>query len=174
MTKIHKGCICATALGEFYIEDDGEAIVCVRRASEQEILRDKETKNKKPCAGEACTHAQDACLCQGAAAELAEYMRGERRELSFNISFEGTPFERKVWQALLRIPYGKTRSYGEIACEIGSPRSARAVGGACHKNALLVAIPCHRVIGSNGALTGFGAGIDIKRALLALESENNL
>lgn len=81
----------------------------------------------------------------------------------------GTPFQRKVWDALLRIPFGKTRTYAEIAKEVGSPAGSRAVGGACGANPMALVIPCHRVIASDGSLGGYGGGLDIKKSLLALE-----
>jgi methylated-DNA-[protein]-cysteine S-methyltransferase len=74
-----------------------------------------------------------------------------------------------VWEALLRIPYGEVKTYGEIAHEVGRPRAARAVGGACHANPIAIIVPCHRVVGAGGALTGFGGGLDVKERLLALE-----
>jgi methylated-DNA-[protein]-cysteine S-methyltransferase len=81
----------------------------------------------------------------------------------------GTPFQQGVWRQLRAIPYGKTLSYGHVARLLGRPGAARAVGGACHANPLLILIPCHRVVGSTGALTGFGAGLAVKKALLELE-----
>jgi len=82
---------------------------------------------------------------------------------------EGTPFQQRVWQALSRIPYGETRTYGEIALEVGTSRGARAVGGACNKNPIWIAVPCHRVLGSNGSLTGYAYGTGVKQQLLTLE-----
>ena len=86
-----------------------------------------------------------------------------------DLHLQGTPFQMKVWQALREIPYGRTASYGEIARKIGSPGASRAVGGANHRNPLPIVIPCHRVIGANGRLVGFGGGLEIKEALLRLE-----
>lgn len=101
--------------------------------------------------------------------QLTEYFAGERCSFSLPLELRGTPFQVSVWKALLDIPYGQTQSYGQLAASIGSPRSARAVGGANHRNPLLIVVPCHRVIGSNGSLTGFAGGIDVKIALLRLE-----
>lgn len=81
----------------------------------------------------------------------------------------GTPFQQRVWRALLQIPYGTTRTYGEIASAIGNSRASRAVGMACNKNPLLLIVPCHRIVGANGTLTGFAYGTDAKRYLLELE-----
>lgn len=104
-----------------------------------------------------------------ARSQLAEYFAGKRREFDFPFEPSGTPFQRQVLDALQRIPYGETRSYADIAEELGNPRAVRAVGAANARNPLPIVIPCHRVIGKNGSLTGFGGGLDTKRHLLALE-----
>lgn len=102
--------------------------------------------------------------------QLQEYLSGERRVFDIPIcSNQGTDFQRKVWAALRDIPFGQTRTYGEIAKQIGSPKGARAVGMACNKNPMLIITPCHRVIGATGSLTGFACGLDIKKALLKIE-----
>ena len=108
-------------------------------------------------------------LLDQAAKELEEYFAGRRKTFDLPLSASGTAFERTVWQALTDIPFGETRTYGQLAARIGRPKSARAVGGACARNPLLIVVPCHRVIGSSGALTGFAAGMDAKRILLTLE-----
>ena len=103
--------------------------------------------------------------------QLQEYFYGTRKK--FDIKFDtsqGTDFQRRVWQALRDIAYGETKTYGEIAKIVGSPKGARAVGMACNKNPLLIITPCHRVIGSTGSLTGFACGIDIKKLLLDIEN----
>ncbi|MCX2934898.1 methylated-DNA--[protein]-cysteine S-methyltransferase [Mycobacterium sp. CVI_P3] len=104
-----------------------------------------------------------------AAEQLAAYFAGERTDFDLDLDLVGTEFQRKVWAALRTIPYGETRSYGEIAMQIGSPGASRAVGMANGRNPIGIIVPCHRVIGSTGGLTGYGGGIDRKRALLALE-----
>ena len=101
--------------------------------------------------------------------EIKEYLAGERRSFDLPLKLEGTPFQQLVWQALRDIPYGETRSYGELAAAIGRPRACRAVGMANHYNPLAIIVPCHRVIGANGRLTGYAGGVEIKRALLKLE-----
>lgn len=101
--------------------------------------------------------------------ELAEYFAGQRREFTVPIRPEGTPFQRAVWSALETIPYGATRAYRDIAEQIGRPSATRAVGMANGSNPLPIVVPCHRVIGANGSLTGFGGGIETKRFLLDLE-----
>ena len=101
--------------------------------------------------------------------QVMEYLNGQRREFDFPYLLHGTPFQEKVWQALRAIPYGETRTYGQIAAAVGNPRACRAVGMANHQNPILLAVPCHRVIGASGKLVGYGAGLDMKEALLALE-----
>lgn len=101
--------------------------------------------------------------------QLAEYLAGRRQEFSLTMVLSGTPFQLAVWEALARIPFGETRSYGEIAAAVGRPQGARAVGGAVHANPLSIVLPCHRVVGHNGALTGFGGGLWRKEWLLAHE-----
>lgn len=108
-------------------------------------------------------------LLEQAASEVTEYLAGKRREFTVPVRTKGTPFQEKVWAALRRIPFGETRSYGEIACEVGSPRGARAVGMACNRNPVLLLVPCHRVIGRTGKLVGFAVGLSMKERLLELE-----
>ena len=103
------------------------------------------------------------------ATQLAEYFDGKRRVFELPLKPEGTPFQLRVWNALLEIPYGETISYGELAARIGDRSASRAVGLANGSNPLPIVIPCHRVIGSNGKLTGYGGGLPIKERLLALE-----
>lgn len=108
-------------------------------------------------------------LSDRAAKQLSEYFAGQRKVFDLPLHPLGTPFQMAVWQALLTIPYGETRSYGEIAAAIGNPKACRAVGMACNKNPIWILIPCHRVVGSNRSLTGYAGGLDMKRALLELE-----
>ena len=103
------------------------------------------------------------------AKEIAEYLAGERTAFDLPLRPEGTPFQKRVWEALLTIPYGETRSYRDIAVLAGSPKGFRAVGMANNRNPIAVVIPCHRVIGADGRLVGYGGGLDIKEALLQLE-----
>ena len=104
--------------------------------------------------------------------QLREYFAGERQEFDLPVRLRGTEFQVSVLQALQKIPYGETVSYGEIARRIGRPRAVRAVGAANGRNPVPIVVPCHRVIGSTGDLTGFGGGLDTKEALLRLEAEN--
>lgn len=104
-----------------------------------------------------------------AAEQLNEYFLGIRREFDIPLSIHGTDFQKRVWNALRNIPYGETRSYGDIALAIGNPRACRAVGMANNRNRIMIVIPCHRVIGSDGSLVGYGGGLDIKKKLLEIE-----
>lgn len=109
-------------------------------------------------------------LTKKAIAQLTEYLTSKRTKFELPIHIDkGTEFQRKVWGALKRIPYGETRSYRDIAEEIGCPKAYRAVGMANNRNPISIIIPCHRVIGVNGKLVGYGGGIDIKKKLLTLE-----
>ena len=103
--------------------------------------------------------------------QLNEYFAGNRDKFSVRFQFNGTEFQKEVWQALATIPFGKTLSYGEIARQIGRPKAVRAVGAAIGRNPLSIIVPCHRVIGSDGKLTGFAGGLETKASLLRIESE---
>jgi methylated-DNA-[protein]-cysteine S-methyltransferase len=112
---------------------------------------------------------QETLLLQKAARQLQEYFTGTRTSFTLPLAPLGTPFQMQVWNTLLAIPYGETRSYKEIALAINKPSASRAVGMAIHKNPIPIIIPCHRVIGTNGSLVGFSAGLPIKEQLLKLE-----
>ncbi|HET9271731.1 MAG TPA: methylated-DNA--[protein]-cysteine S-methyltransferase [Vicinamibacterales bacterium] len=101
--------------------------------------------------------------------QLREYFAGRRQTFDLKLDFVGTPFQRTVWKALLTIPFGQTRSYGQIAKQVGRPSASRAVGAANGRNPVSIVAPCHRVVGATGALTGFGGGLDVKERLLRLE-----
>lgn len=111
----------------------------------------------------------DAAPARHAAERLDAFLAGEREDLGLTLSPSGTPFQRQVWTALERIPFGETISYAELARRIGNPKACRAVARANATNPISLAIPCHRVIGSDGSLTGYGGGMAVKRALIALE-----
>jgi methylated-DNA-[protein]-cysteine S-methyltransferase len=106
--------------------------------------------------------------------QLTDYFAGKRKAFSLKFDVYGTGFQKEVWQALSTIPFGETRSYSDIARQIGRPRAVRAVGAANGKNPLSIVVPCHRVIGSNGKLTGFAGGLETKAALLKLETFDNV
>lgn len=144
-----------TEIGQLYLaEEDGYIVrLTVEQAPKQDELG-------------------ESPLLKQAEVEVMEYLSGERRTFTVPVRAEGTPFQKAVWDALQRIPFGETRSYGEIAREVGSPKGARAVGMACNRNPILLMIPCHRVVGSTGKLIGFACGLPMKERLLQLESFN--
>ncbi|MEA2421377.1 MAG: methylated-DNA-[protein]-cysteine S-methyltransferase [Thermoleophilaceae bacterium] len=111
----------------------------------------------------------DAAAIASAAIQLAQYFAGERTEFDLELDLRGTPFELRVWDEVRRIPYGETATYAEIACRVGRPSACRAVGRANGRNPVAVIVPCHRVLGSDGSLTGYAGGLPMKRALLELE-----
>ena len=114
-------------------------------------------------------HGGDSPVLQAAEAQLREYFAGERRAFDLPLAPRGTPFQLQVWQALARIPYGSTVSYAQLAQAVGNPEAMRAVGAANGRNPLPIVLPCHRVIGADGALVGFGGGLPVKEFLLRLE-----
>jgi methylated-DNA-[protein]-cysteine S-methyltransferase len=109
-----------------------------------------------------------------AAVQLREYFAGTRRSFDVALDAAGTPFQRAVWDALLTVPYGRTTTYGEVAARLGRPTASRAVGAANGQNPIAIIVPCHRVIGASGALTGYAGGLDRKRLLLGLERGGEL
>jgi methylated-DNA-[protein]-cysteine S-methyltransferase len=109
-------------------------------------------------------------LLRKAKSELAEYFSGKRKRFSVKLAPRGTPFQRSVWKAIARVGFGKTIAYAELARRAGRPGSARAAGAATGRNPIGVIVPCHRIVGSNGSLTGYAGGLSKKRALLALEA----
>lgn len=106
--------------------------------------------------------------------QLTEYENGTRKVFELPLHLKGTEFQKQVWNALLEIPYGETRSYQEIAIRIGKPKALRAVGGACNRNPIGIIVPCHRVIGKNGSLTGYAGGLSYKELLLKHEKDGKL
>lgn len=113
---------------------------------------------------------KDSLILAETERQLNEYFAGKRNRFELELDFVGTEFQRKVWETLLTIPFGETRSYGEIAVQIGNARAVRAVGAATGKNPISIIAPCHRVIGASGDLTGFAGGLRVKKMLLTLES----
>ena len=122
---------------------------------------------QEPC-GASLAYCETDVLRQ-AAVQLSEYFAGTRKSFTLRLCLKGTPFQQAVWNALLEIPYGETRSYQQIAKAIGRPNAYRAVGGANHKNPVMIVVPCHRVIGADGQLTGYASGLAVKERLLQLE-----
>ncbi|MGW2564883.1 methylated-DNA--[protein]-cysteine S-methyltransferase [Streptomyces sp. NPDC001537] len=114
--------------------------------------------------------ARNESLFAEAEAQLEAYFAGDLKEFTLELHLHGTPFQRTVWDRLREIPYGETRSYGELAAALGNPSASRAVGLANGRNPIGIIVPCHRVVGANGGLTGYGGGLDRKQRLLDLES----
>ena len=152
-------CVQQTTLGPIGIEENHNVIVRLLFAEEIAHLHHTLEHATPP-----------SPLLQQAFTQLEEYLAGKRKNFSLPLAPQGTPFMLRVWHALQDVPYGKTASYKDIACAIGSPKAARAVGLANNKNPLAIFIPCHRIIGANGKLVGYGGGLEIKRTLLALEA----
>ncbi|OOM11955.1 methylated-DNA--[protein]-cysteine S-methyltransferase [Clostridium saccharobutylicum] len=144
-----------TMIGELAIEENGLAITKV-------FLVDKDIEEEP-------VEKNETELLKEAIKQLNEYFDGKRKEFNLPLAPKGTEFQKKVWNALKEIPFGETRSYGEIARRIGNEKASRAVGMANNKNPIMIIIPCHRVIGANGKLVGYAGGIDIKEKLLNLE-----
>lgn len=136
-------------------------------ANEQGLtgLRFRETEEKD---GEAA--GEEGAVISQAKRELEEYFAGKRTVFEVPLCLQGTPFQKKVWEALRQIPYGETRSYQEVAAMAGNPKACRAVGMANNRNPVSILVPCHRVIGKDGSLTGYGGGLDVKTYLLKLEN----
>ena len=130
------------------------------------ILRQTEAGMEAGISDATC---QDTPLLLEAKRQLEEYFAGLRAAFSLPLAPEGTDFQKAVWRELENIPYGETRTYGQIARALGNPKASRAVGMANHKNPVAIMIPCHRVIGADGSLTGYAGGLDIKETLLRLE-----
>ena len=131
------------------------------------VLWEKENPKRVRLA-ELLEEAQHPVLLE-TARQLNEYFAGQRRQFDLPLDFEGTDFQQKVWQALLSIPFGETRSYKQIAEQIGNPKAVRAVGAANGKNPISIIAPCHRVIGASGKLVGFAGGLENKDILLKIE-----
>ena len=140
---------CPSPFGTILIGWEGEVVVSLK-------LGESDSNEPSP-------------VSELAAAQLQEYFAGTRKTFTFPIELRGTPFQISVWEALREIPYGETRTYGDIARAIENPKAVRAVGMACNRNPIWIAIPCHRIIGSNQKLTGYAGGLTMKDALLHLE-----
>jgi methylated-DNA-[protein]-cysteine S-methyltransferase len=150
----------ATELGEFTIRCSDIGVRAVRFGT---VRRRRSQRDPSRNGGRAEKWARQAVR------ELKEYAAGRRRKFAVPLDLRGTEFQQKVWKALQAIPYGQTRSYGEIARQVGNPRAARAVGMANHDNPVAVIVPCHRVIAGDGSLGGYGGGLAKKSTMLRLE-----
>ena len=145
---------CDTPLGRFRLEESGGALTCIDRLLPGTAELDA---------------GGPSPLLREAERQLKAYFAGKLRVFDLPVSASGTPFQQEVWAELRTIGWGELRSYGDVARAIGWPKAFRAVGMACHRNPVIIVVPCHRVIGASGALTGFAGGLDIKRSLLRLE-----
>lgn len=164
-----------TPVGPVTIEASETAITGIRTGSAFPPERDQSPEHEHDQAQDLEHNRilnQETDLIRRAYEELMEYFSGKRRTFDLPIHAEGTDFQMQVWKELQEIPYGETCTYKDLAIKTGRPKACRAVGGACHRNPILIMIPCHRVIGSNGSLTGFGGGLPVKEQLLSLERDN--
>lgn len=143
--------IYETVLGSVtFVEEDGALLAITTHRSYEGVI-------------------QETPLIQEAHRQLAEYLKGERQTFDLPLNPKGTDFQKRVWRALCDIPYGETRSYRQIAEAIGNPKAVRAVGMANNRNPITIVVPCHRVIGADGKLVGYGGGLEMKEFLLRLE-----
>ena len=149
-----------TIIGEIGIADNGKGITNIYIKNKLKIEKDIEIRETK--------------LIKEAANQLNEYFSGERINFSISLDPEGTEFQHKVWNELIKIPYGETRTYKEIAEKIGNSKAARAIGMANNKNPILMMIPCHRVVGKNKSLVGYAGGLEMKERLLEIETQSSL
>lgn len=140
--------------GLLRIDYDDDSVVSLKKVSETDSFGEK-------------TELTDVVYAQ-----MMEYLEGKRASFDFAYKLIGTKFEIRVWEQLLLIPYGETRTYKEIATAVGNPKAGRAVGMANNKNPLMIVVPCHRVIGSSGKMVGYAGGLDMKKALLTMEKQN--
>lgn len=153
------GIVFATKLGSFtVVEEDGA--VCLVNIGGAEELSDQEKEQ---------VVFKDTALLKRARQQLMEYAEGKRKNFDLPLAARGTTFQKKVWDALRTIPYGEVRTYKQIAQQVGNVKACRAVGMANHNNPIGVVVPCHRVVGSDGSLTGYAGGLDKKKMLLELE-----
>lgn len=149
----------ATPVGRLLIGGDGEAVMLIGFPTGCNAVTPNDTWRR------------DDTLFPDARRQLEDYFKATRRDFDFPMKMVGTAFQQRVWNALLAIPMGETRTYGAIAAEIGRPKAARAVGAANGANPLPIVVPCHRLLGSNGALIRFGGGLEVKRYLLDFEQD---
>jgi len=171
-STVHSGATIAhasltTAIGVINLFGTARGLLAL--ALPNEPYPNAEASVRRLCGSSAATIREDEIALAPALTQLAAYFAGTLRAFDLPLDPHGTPFQRRVWDAVAAVPYGETRSYGEIARAIGQPLAVRAVGAANGANPLALLIPCHRVIGSDGKLHGYGGGLDTKRQLLALE-----
>ena len=155
--------ICDFEIGELAICEENGKIVLVNVVKTKEDIEEM-AKN---------SIQKETSLIKNTKQQLDEYFAGKRKKFDIPIKLEGTDFQIKVWKELLKIPYGETCSYLDIAKRIGNPKASRAVGMANNKNKIIIIVPCHRVIGSNKKLVGYACGLEVKEKLLELERKNS-
>ena len=160
----------ATPLGEMTAAATDRGVCMLEYADSRHF--EPELKQLAAALGAEPTEGEH-CLLDALRAQLEEYFEGTRRDFDIPLDPVGTPFQKEVWEALRRIPYGGTITYGEQAALIGRPSAVRAVAGANGRNKISIVLPCHRVIGADGSLTGYGGGIERKKKLLALEQRKH-
>lgn len=162
-----------TPIGTICIQNSETEILSLFLQDKPDEIGDKDKKkihnNNLQTVGCEGIKRETSPLAKSAEKQLMEYLAGERKTFDLPLHIEGTVFQERVWRALLEIPYGETCTYAEIAKAVGNPKACRAVGSVNHKNPLMIFVPCHRVIGADGDLVGFGGGLAVKRYLLELE-----
>lgn len=172
-TAYYKGDICCLKLQEedgrlkelsFCSRAEADAWLAKEAERKRETIRDEEQEFLLEEDFQKGSFLEEACR------QLEEYFSGQRQEFTLPLEVQGTEFQKKIWAGLSQIPYGTTVSYGELARFAGNPKAARAAGMAVHRNPIAVILPCHRVIGADGSLTGFGGGLEVKKQLLELEA----
>lgn len=165
-------CLYESPIGILRISgtDDGITELCLCGEADKEALLRQRHDGNISSDDDGTAPGRTAKLLRDVCAQLDEYFDGTRRQFDVPLSSSGTPFQEGVWRALRTIPYGETRSYEDIAVQIGNPKAVRAVGQANNKNPLMILVPCHRVIHKNGDISGFACGTGVKRYLLDLEA----
>ncbi len=158
-TSVYYDDLLPTALGAMVLSSDGDALTGAWFDGQRH----------QPAQGPSWERRRDLPILRRARIELAEYFAGERTVFTLALAPAGTPFQRDVWSVIAAIPYGETTAYRDLAARIGRPASTRAAGAATGRNPLSIIIPCHRVLGADGTLTGYAGGLERKRTLLSLE-----
>jgi len=168
MAKVLGYTTMESPIGPLLLASTEEGLCYIEFANEEYGLDSLQRWSKKTFLG--VSPERNDAMNETVKTQLSEYFAGERKEFDIPTVLYGTPFQKTVWGELGNIPYGETRSYKDIALAIGAAKAVRAIGGANNRNPIPVVIPCHRVIGSNGALVGYGGGLSIKEYLLSLEN----
>lgn len=164
MGKVSK--LYETIYGFYHIEVDDGYVTAIRKKPAPENYQLIDDSAEVECGAT----MKDSEIMEETYQQLQDYLRGKRQAFDLPMNPKGTEFQKKVWNALCEIPYGETRSYKDIAVAVGSPKACRAVGMANHINPIIIAVPCHRVIGNSGKIVGYGQGIDMQIHLLELEN----